>query len=65
MLDSLTEFNKLIADWMLKPEEEETEETHPWKISEEELLLQKDRVCFADIMKTSINRLLFMSVFSE
>lgn len=40
--ESMVEFNKWTADWMLKPEGE-TEESHPWKISEEELILQKDR----------------------
>jgi len=41
--ESMVEFNKWTADWMLKSSQGETEESHPWKISEEELLLQKDR----------------------
>jgi len=41
---SLKEFNSIIADWKLRPQDGETEESHPWKISDQELTIQKSKV---------------------
>lgn len=41
---SLKEFNSLIAEWKLKPQDGETEESCPWKISDQELTIQKSKV---------------------
>jgi hypothetical protein len=44
MVCSMQEFDSLIADWMLNEEKGETQETHPWKISLDELTAQTDKV---------------------
>ncbi|KAK2160998.1 hypothetical protein NP493_1612g00024 [Ridgeia piscesae] len=38
-----TEFRSRLGNWMLDTEAGETEETHPWKISENELSAQKEK----------------------
>jgi len=43
MFSSLKEFDELVADWLLRPSEGETNETHPWKITEEELTSQREK----------------------
>jgi len=41
---SLQDFDRLIEDWVLKRAKGENEETHPWKISEQELQTQREKV---------------------
>ena len=41
---SQKEFKGLISDWMLDESKGETEESHPWKITESEIQTQKEKV---------------------
>ena len=54
----------LIKDWMLKPEHGETNESHPWKISDHELAAHRDKVC-ERAMKKSRAVLLHISASSS
>lgn len=44
MLHSISEYSQLIGNWTINPQEKETEESHPWKISESELIAQNAKV---------------------
>lgn len=44
LCSSLQDFDRLIEDWVLKRGKGEKEETHPWKISEQELQAQREKV---------------------
>jgi len=42
---SKAEFDKIIANWVLKESDCETKMRHPWKVSETDLWSQRDKVC--------------------
>jgi hypothetical protein len=42
-LESQDEFDKMISDWVLNEAEGETKESHPWKISDSELMSQREK----------------------
>ena len=41
---SISEFDKMVAEWMLNSQEGETELTHPGKIPKHEKLAQNEKV---------------------
>jgi hypothetical protein len=44
LFDRIREFDATISDWVLNTEEGETPESHPWKITEFDLKMLKDKV---------------------
>lgn len=44
MFCSMKNFEKLLEGWMLDEENGESEEKFPWKVTEEQKLLLKDKV---------------------
>ena len=51
-IGSMKNFEKLIESWMLDEDKGETSEEFPWKISEEQKLLLKDKVSICCAART-------------